>query len=60
MLLTKTTLTGATIVDLELRNDDRGFFARTFCQEEFAKAGLDPMVEQCNLAYNHLGGTGCG
>jgi dTDP-4-dehydrorhamnose 3,5-epimerase len=57
MRLTSTALAGATIVDLELREDDRGFFARTFCREEFATAGLEPLVEQCNLSYNHRAGT---
>jgi dTDP-4-dehydrorhamnose 3,5-epimerase len=57
MRLTSTPLAGATIVDLELREDDRGFFARTFCREEFAAAGLEPLVEQCNLSYNHRAGT---
>ena len=57
MLLTRTALPGATIIDLDVKSDSRGFFARTFCREEFAQAGLDPMVEQCSLAYNHLAGT---
>ena len=57
MLLIQTALPGATLVDPELKPDGRGFFARTFCREEFAAAGLDPMVEQCSVAYNHLAGT---
>jgi len=57
MLLTPTDLPGAAIVDLELKEDDRGFFARTFCQEEFAEAGLEPTVEQSNLSFNHRAGT---
>jgi dTDP-4-dehydrorhamnose 3,5-epimerase len=57
MRLTSTELAGTAIVDLELREDDRGFFARTFCREEFAAAGLEPLVEQCNLSYNHRAGT---
>ena len=57
MLITKTALSGATIIDPELQTDSRGFFARTFSWEDFAGAGLDPMVEQCSLAYNHRAGT---
>lgn len=57
MKLTPTPLAGAVLVELEQRADDRGFFARTFCREEFAAAGLEPAVEQCNLSYNHRAGT---
>ncbi|RZS87409.1 dTDP-4-dehydrorhamnose 3,5-epimerase [Motilibacter rhizosphaerae] len=57
MIFTQTALAGATIIDLERREDERGFFARTFCRKEFADAGLDPMVEQCNLSYNYKAGT---
>ncbi len=57
MLFTQTLLSGATLIDLDSKPDSRGFFARTFCREEFAQAGLDPMVEQCSLAYNHTAGT---
>ena len=52
-----TALAGATIIDLERREDERGFFARTFCREEFAAAGLEPAVEQCNVSYNRRAGT---
>jgi dTDP-4-dehydrorhamnose 3,5-epimerase len=54
---TTTDIPGVAIVDLELREDDRGFFARTFCREEFVAAGLEPLVEQCNLSFNHNAGT---
>ncbi len=57
MLFTQTLLSGATLIDLDSKPDSRGFFARTFCRKEFAEAGLDPMVEQCGLAYNHTAGT---
>jgi dTDP-4-dehydrorhamnose 3,5-epimerase len=52
-----TDIPGVAIIDLELREDDRGFFARTFCREEFLAAGLEPLVEQCNLSFNHRAGT---
>jgi dTDP-4-dehydrorhamnose 3,5-epimerase len=53
----RTPLAGVAIVDFELREDDRGCFARTFCREEFLAAGLEPTVKQCNLSYNHVAGT---
>lgn len=57
MRITPTDLPGAALVELELRGDERGFFARTFCRQEFLDAGLEPLVEQCNLSYNHRAGT---
>ncbi|MCW2679346.1 MAG: dTDP-4-dehydrorhamnose 3,5-epimerase [Frankiales bacterium] len=57
MIITPTHLEGCVVVDLQLREDDRGFFARTFCRQEFAAAGLEPVVEQCNLSFNHRAGT---
>jgi len=55
--ITTTPLSGAAVLDLELKQDDRGFFARTFDRKEFADAGLEPLVEQCNLSFNHRAGT---
>lgn len=57
MNITTTPLSGVAVVDLERRGDDRGFFARTFDRKEFADAGLEPLVEQCNLSFNHRAGT---
>lgn len=57
MLFTETKLKGAFIIDLELRGDDRGAFARTFCANEFEQHGLKPTVAQCNLSFNHKAGT---
>ena len=57
MRYTPTGLDGCVVVELELREDDRGFFARTFDREEFLAAGLEPVVEQCNLSFNHRAGT---
>lgn len=47
----------AYLIELELLEDDRGFFARTFCKEEFQKHGLDFSCVQCNLSYNKKKGT---
>jgi len=57
MILAETLLKGAFIIDLERREDSRGFFARSFCQKEFAAAGLKPVIAQANLAFNHRRGT---
>ena len=57
MLFSETGLAGAFIVDLERREDERGFFAREFCQEEFKTHGLKPVVVQANLAFNAKAGT---
>jgi dTDP-4-dehydrorhamnose 3,5-epimerase len=57
MFFTETKLKGAFIIDLDLKADERGAFARTFCAEEFAQHGLKSTVAQCNLSFNHLAGT---
>lgn len=57
MIFTETGLPGAYFVDLERREDDRGFFARTFCAKEFEDLGLPTLVAQCNLSYNPAKGT---
>jgi dTDP-4-dehydrorhamnose 3,5-epimerase len=54
---TPTDLPGAFVIDLEPHEDDRGFFARSFCQHEFEDYGLKPAIAQANLAYNRLKGT---
>ena len=57
MQFSETKLAGAYIVDLERREDSRGFFARAFCQKEFAAHGLKPFIAQANVAYNYKKGT---
>lgn len=57
MQFTETKLAGAFIVDLERREDDRGFFARAFCQREFAEHGLNTRIAQSNVAFNRDAGT---
>ena len=57
MIFTETPLKGAFIIDVDLREDERGFFARTFCQREFAEHGLKVDVAQGNLSFNHKAGT---
>jgi dTDP-4-dehydrorhamnose 3,5-epimerase len=48
---------GPVVVELEPHVDDRGAFARTFCVDEFAAAGLPIDFPQCNLSINHRAGT---
>lgn len=57
MIFTETELKGAFIIDLEEKHDHRGFFARTFCAQEFEAHGLKSVVAQCNLSFNHKKGT---
>jgi dTDP-4-dehydrorhamnose 3,5-epimerase len=48
---------GVWLVDLELIQDDRGFFARSWSPDEFAQRGLDPGLAQCSVSYNQRRGT---
>lgn len=57
MIFTECNLAGAFVIDLELREDRRGFFARTFCQREFEEHGLKPVIAQANAAFNRTKGT---
>lgn len=57
MIFTETELKGAYIIDLERREDERGFFARTWCQNEFEAHGLVARIVQANTSYNKLKGT---
>ena len=52
-----TPLRGAYTIEPERRGDDRGFFARVFCQDEFAKAGLTPQIVQANNSLSAKKGT---
>jgi dTDP-4-dehydrorhamnose 3,5-epimerase len=51
------TLQGAYVIEPELIEDSRGFFARSFCIQEFQKIGLNPHINQCNISFNHKKGT---
>jgi dTDP-4-dehydrorhamnose 3,5-epimerase len=57
MIFTETALASAYIIDLERREDSRGYFARAFCQHEFAQRGLKPVIAQANVAFNVKKGT---
>jgi dTDP-4-dehydrorhamnose 3,5-epimerase len=57
MKFTETKLKGAHIIELEKLEDERGYFARTWCQQEFLKNELDAALVQCNVSYNPRRGT---
>ncbi len=57
MIFKETTLKGAYLIYLDLHEDERGFFARTFCEEEFKAHGLQFKVAQSNLSLNNKKGT---
>lgn len=57
MIFTETKLKGAFIIDLDRKTDERGFFARAFCQKEFRDHGLKSVVAQANVASNARKGT---
>jgi dTDP-4-dehydrorhamnose 3,5-epimerase len=56
MQFMQTSLLDAYIITPEKLEDDRGFFVRTWCQQEFADRGLDPNLVQCSVSYNHKRG----
>lgn len=57
MIFLETTLPGAFVIDLEPQYDERGFFARYFCRDEFAKRNLHVDFVQCNISFNLARGT---
>lgn len=57
MIFTETKLKGAFVIDIEPREDERGFFARSWCEDEFAKHGLNSRLAQCNISFNKKRGT---
>ncbi len=57
MIFTRTALDGAYLIELESAQDDRGFFARSFCRQEFEAHGLNPRIAQCNVSFTRARGT---
>ena len=57
MIFNETKLAGAYLISLQLIEDDRGFFARTWCRDEFAAHNLNTRLVQANVSYNRLRGT---
>lgn len=50
-------LEGVLIIEPELIEDDRGFFARTWCKKEFEARGICQNIVQCNISFNKKKGT---
>jgi dTDP-4-dehydrorhamnose 3,5-epimerase len=57
MKFVETKLKGAFIITPDLIEDKRGFFARTFCRQEFGEHSLNPDLVQCNISFNETKGT---
>lgn len=57
MIFKETELQGAYVIELEKVEDNRGFFARSWCKEEFEKLGLNSNLSQCNISFNNKKGT---
>lgn len=57
MIFTETPVPGAFVIDLEKRSDERGFFARAFCEQEFYAHGLPARFVQANIALSRSKGT---
>ena len=57
MIFGETAIAGAFVIDVERSEDERGFFARTFCEDEMRAHGLNARVVQCNVSWNRKRGT---
>jgi len=57
MIFKPTQLAGAFIIEPERSGDERGFFARTYCRQEFLDHGLNPDLAQCGISFNAAEGT---
>ena len=50
-------IVGSFVIELEKRGDDRGYFARTWCEREFAEHGLNTRIAQVNVGVSTRAGT---
>lgn len=57
MILRPAPLAGAFVVEVEPHGDERGYFARTWCHDEFAAVGLDVQMVQASVSHNRQSGT---
>ena len=57
MIVSETKLKGAFIVELEKREDVRGFFSLSWSQKEFESLGLNSRLVECNISFNRIKGT---
>src|SRR5262249_39767008 len=60
VLFRETKLPGAFVIELQKHEDERGFFARSWCQKEFEEHGLNPRTVQVNVSFSKVKGTLCG
>lgn len=56
MIFTPTTIPGAYLIDIEPQSDERGFFARSMCEEDFARQGLNGRFVQQSVSFNNRKG----
>lgn len=57
MIFRRMSIEGLYVIELERHQDRRGFFARTFCEDEFREHGLNTYWPQCNMSHSNLQGT---
>jgi dTDP-4-dehydrorhamnose 3,5-epimerase len=57
VIFTDTPITGVRVIDIERREDERGFFARTFCEAEMGAQGIHLHVVQSNVSWCRTRGT---
>lgn len=57
VIFTETPLKGAFVIDIEPIEDERGFFARAWCREQWEQHGLNSRLEQCNISFNRQKNT---
>lgn len=57
MNFTETSLSGAYVIEPVIISDERGYFARTWCQSELDEIGLNSKIAQCSLSFNKKQGT---
>lgn len=57
MIFAETPIPGAYLIEMEPVWDERGFFARSWCRDEFARHGLSTVLVQCSVSYNKRRGT---
>jgi dTDP-4-dehydrorhamnose 3,5-epimerase len=57
MIFTESALPGVFLIDIEPKSDERGYFARSYCADEFAAQGFGPPLRQCSVSFNAHRGT---
>jgi dTDP-4-dehydrorhamnose 3,5-epimerase len=57
VIFSEASVDGALIVDVERHDDERGYFARTWCAQEFADNGLNPGLSQASVSFSRRRGT---